>query len=193
MPEAHVQPAPNPTGPLPEGLVWEDVYRAHFKPVWKLLARLGTPKNELEDLAHEVFLTAFRREDAYDPARPLRPWLFGIASRLASDHRQRAFVQREDVTDEVPERAATISGPVAEKAVERRQAQSLLTEVLASLDGEKRAVFVMHELEGMTVPDIAKVVDVPVATAYSRLRLARDQFEAAVQRVRARVSHESAR
>lgn len=175
----------------PPGIEWERAYRTHFKPVWRLLAQLGIAERELEDLTHEVFLTAFRREDAFDASRPMLPWLFGIAYRLASDHRQRASSTREEMTEEVPDQAV-ISGPTGETAVARRQARALLTEVLDSLDLEKRAVFVMHELDGMTVPDIANAVEVPVATAYSRLRLARTQFDAALKRLRAKVGHESA-
>jgi RNA polymerase sigma-70 factor (ECF subfamily) len=183
--------ATTPSPPsAPPGVEWEGVYRAHFKPVWRFLARLGVRPAEVEDLAHEVFLTAFRRADAFDPSRPVQPWLFGIAFRLASDQRQRASSTREQAVDEVPE-VVSISGPTAEKAVLARQARALLDEVLESMDLEKRAVFVMHELDGMTVPDIARTVEVPVATAYSRLRLAREQFDAGIKRLRARVGHES--
>lgn len=188
-----MHPAPAATltsSTSPPGVEWASVYREHFKPVWRFLARLGVQPSELEDLAHEVFLTAFKRADAFDPSRPVLPWLFGIAYRLASDHRQRAGSTREEVVGEVPD-TAEISGPTAEKAVLARQARVLLDEVLESMDLEKRAVFVMHEFDGLTVPDIARTIDVPVATAYSRLRLAREQFDAGVKRVRARVSHES--
>ena len=65
----------------------EAVYRAEFKPVWRVLARLGVPPGSIEDLVHEVFLTAHRKWADYDPARPARPWLFGIAYRKAADFR----------------------------------------------------------------------------------------------------------
>src|SRR6185369_12851552 len=79
-------PAPSQ---LPGGMSasLEAVYRAEVKPVWRLLSRLGIPSASVEDLVHEVFLTAHRKWSDYDATRPARAWLFGIAYRLASDFR----------------------------------------------------------------------------------------------------------
>lgn len=173
----------------PGGLAWESLYAQHFKAVWRFLARLGVRPAELEDLAHEVFLTAFRRADVFEAGRPMLPWLLGIAFRLARDLRERAASTRE-VLDEAPGAEIAISGPTAETAVARRQAKQWLDEVLESMDLEKRAVFVLYEFDGVPVPEIARTMQIPVATAHSRLRLARQQFDAGVKRLRARVTHE---
>ena len=113
---------------------------------------------------------------------------YGIAYRLAADRGRLASATREQPTDELHEVAS--SGPTAESAVAARQARALLDEVLASIDIEKRAVFVMYEFDGLPVPDIARAVDVPVPTAHSRLRLARRQFDAGIQRLRAKEHHD---
>lgn len=170
-------------------LDWEAVYGEQFKPVWRFMARLGVRSAELEDLVHEVFLTAFRRVDAFDAERPILPWLMGIAFRLASDNRRRATTTRE-VLEASPGVDMANSGPTLEANVARREARHLLDEVLDSMDLEKRAVFVMYEYDGVPVPEIARAVQIPVATAHSRLRLARQQFEAGVKRLRARVADE---
>ena len=189
--EATAPPAPEPgSGPVPTRFDWEAAYRDHFKAVWRFISRLGVRPEHVEDVTHEVFLTAFRRLDSYDTSRPLAPWLFGIAFRLAGDFKRLAFIRREVPQEaEVHEVAAT-SGPVAERGVMAREARVMLEEILETMDLDQRAVFVMHEFDGLPVPQIAQVVDIPVATAYSRLRLARQQFNAGVKRLKAKVGHE---
>jgi RNA polymerase sigma-70 factor (ECF subfamily) len=193
MTEAAPTAVAQPSGPLPAAFDWEEVYRANFKPVWRFLARLGVRPEHLEDVTHEVFLTAFRRLDSYDATRPVTPWLFGIAFRLGGDFKRLSFIRREQPAEESASEPVTeTSGPLAEKAVAARQARAMLDEILESMDLEKRAVFVMHELDGLQVPEIARALDLPLATAYSRLRLARQQYDAGVKRLKAKVGHGSA-
>src|SRR4051812_36542553 len=66
------------------------IYEAHFNYVWHSLRRIGVQDADLEDLAHDVFVAFYRGLDNYDPTRPVKPWLFGICFRVASDHRRRA-------------------------------------------------------------------------------------------------------
>jgi RNA polymerase sigma-70 factor (ECF subfamily) len=72
-----------------------------------------------------------------------------------------------------------------ERAAEREAVRQLHA-ILDELDDEKRAVFVLAELEQMTVPEIAEAVEANLNTVYSRLRAARREFEQAVARHRAR-------
>jgi RNA polymerase sigma-70 factor (ECF subfamily) len=169
---------------------WEAAYRDHFKPVWRFVTRLGVRPEHVEDVTHEVFLTAFKRLDSYDQSRPLGPWLFGIAFRLAGDFKRLAFIKREVPQEAETNEVAATSGPVAEKSVAAREARAMIDEILETMDHDQRAVFVMHDLDGIAVPQIAQAVDVPLATAYSRLRLARQQFNAGVKRLQAKVGHE---
>src|SRR5688500_6597311 len=89
---------------MAERPVFQSVYQAEVSYVWESLRRLGVHPADIEDLAHDVFVTAYDRLDDYDPSRPIRPWLFGIAYRVALDHRRSARVRRE-VIEEVPESA----------------------------------------------------------------------------------------
>ncbi len=161
------------------------LYEAEFSYVWNSLRRLGAPPAHIEDLAHDTFVTAWRRMGDYDPSRPIRPWLFGIAFRVASDFRKRAFQQREvpdenlDKVDAEDDRASPVDHVAA------REARELVMRALESMPVERRAVFVMHELDGHAAPEIADAMSIPLNTAYSRLRLARQDFAAAIKRIQA--------
>jgi RNA polymerase sigma-70 factor, ECF subfamily len=159
------------------------MYRAEFAFVFNSLRRLGVARRDLEDLAHDVFFTAYRRRDSYDPKRPLKPWLFGIAFRVASDFRglarqAREVSQGDDGFDAPDEKRL----PDEDLAV--RQDRELVLRALQRIDLARRAVFVLHDLEGQTVPDIAASLDIPEGTAYSRLRQARFEFADAVKALR---------
>jgi RNA polymerase sigma-70 factor (ECF subfamily) len=159
---------------------FHEVYKQHFTYVWHSLRRLGVRDADLEDLCHDVFIAFYRGLEGYDPARPIKPWLFGIAFRVASDHRRRArnrFEVQQSV--EVADRA-----PGAEDRVAERQARDLVTEALAGLSDDKRVVFILHEIDGQSMPEIAAVIDAPLNTLYSRLRLARAEFTATIHRLK---------
>ncbi len=155
---------------------FESVYRAEFKPVWRVLARLGIPAGSVEDLVHDVFLTAHRKWNDYDPGRPARAWLFGIAYRLAADHRALKRHHHEVSDDDA---AAEVAAPTA-SSMDHRDAIKVLDVALVRMSDDARAVFVMHELEERTVPEIAELMGTPVPTAYTRLRSARQIFAAVV-------------
>lgn len=158
------------------------LYREQVEYVWATLRRLGVSSGDLEDVAHEVFVVVHRRSGDFDATRPVRPWIFGIALRAASRYRRGAR-RRNEVSDTgLKEPADGARG--AEGALEQRDARRLVFEALDRLTDEQRAVFVLHELEGRSVPDIAAELDVPLNTIYSRLRLARERFTSAVARLR---------
>jgi hypothetical protein len=77
------------------------------------------------------------------------------------------------------------SADVAAQA-ERRQAAEILESILDALPIEQRAVFTLFELDGMSGEAIAELLDIPLGTVYSRLRLAREAFQRSVTRLRAR-------
>lgn len=162
---------------------FQAIYAAELGYVWNTLRRCGVPDRHLEDLAHDVFVVVYRRLDDYDRSRPLRPWLFGIAFRVASDFRRKASHGRE-VPSDLPPPADPSDDPEDQASAQDRQ--RLLLRALDALDDDKRAVLVMHELDGHAMPEIAEALSVPLNTAYSRLRLARKELAAAVRRLSAR-------
>jgi RNA polymerase sigma-70 factor (ECF subfamily) len=148
--------------------------------VWRVLRRLGVHSDDVEDLAHEVFLTVWRRLEAYDPDRPIRPWLFGIAFRITRRFRDRAQSRHEVLTDH-----PTPIRPSSSDQEEKLHASRMLQMALRPLDLDRRVVFVMHDMEGWTMPEVVQELQIPLNTGYSRLRLARSQIKQAVARLRA--------
>jgi RNA polymerase sigma-70 factor (ECF subfamily) len=148
--------------------------------VWSSLRRLGISEADREDLANEVFFRVYQRLHEYDPARPMRPWLFAFAVRVASEHRRRASHRFEQLGggDDAALDAVAPPGPSADDA-------ALVLAALEALDIDKRAVLVLHDLDGHTVPEIAVALDIPEGTAYSRLRAGREQITVALRRLRA--------
>ncbi|HVY26641.1 MAG TPA: sigma-70 family RNA polymerase sigma factor [Polyangiaceae bacterium] len=166
--------------PASGGLDSTAVFRSEFRYVWSSLRRLGVQERDLEDLTHEVFVRVHDQLPLFDEARPLRPWLFGIALGLATNYRRLAR-HRVDLVAEVPERSDP-SVAAEEVLLERERAQ-LVQGALQKVPLEQRAVLVLHELDGYTIPDVAATLGLTLNTAYSRLRLGRDCFRAAFRRV----------
>lgn len=156
----------------------ESMYREHLAYVLQSLRRLGAPAHRVEDLAHDVFVTVHRRFADFDASRPVRPWLFGIAHRLVANEHSLASTQR--TRSGVPEAIDESAGPEAQ--TERAQAQRLIRRALLELDADKRAVFILHELDQVPVSEAAAVLGLLTDTAWSRLKAARRQFKEAMQR-----------
>jgi RNA polymerase sigma-70 factor (ECF subfamily) len=141
---------------------------------------LGVPESDVEDVAQEVFVVVHRKLGEFEGRSSLRTWLYGICVRTASDYRKRARVRHEIVTDEPPEQTAQ---PEQHDTLALRQARALLDGILDQLDEDKRAVFVLYEIEQITMSEVAEAVGCPLQTAYSRLHAARKEVEVAVSRI----------
>jgi len=126
----------------------------------------------------------FKSWHAYDVERPLRPWLFGFALRVASDHRRLAR-HRFEVHHEPSEVADPEPSVVEQLLLKEREA--LAHAALQAVELSRRAVFILHELDGATLPEIAAALAIPIGTAASRLRLAREDFAAAAKRLTLRM------
>jgi RNA polymerase sigma-70 factor (ECF subfamily) len=157
------------------------IFDEHFDYVWATLRRLGVREADREDLVHDVFLKVHSRLADYDETRPIRPWLFGFAYRVAADHHRLAR-HRVEVLGASSEAAS--ESPGADDRVAVLEQRALILEALHTLDLDRRAVLVMHDVDDIAVPQIAHTLDIPLNTAYSRLRLAREQLAQAVRRLR---------
>lgn len=142
------------------------------------LRRLGAAALHIDDLVHDVFVIAYQRFGDYDRSRPARPWLFAIALRRFWTFSQRAAVRRE-VREEVSR--IEDEGPQPDESLADREKQVLLARGLEALHVHRRAVFVMHDIEGCSAPEIAEALDVPLNTVYSRLRRARAELEQTIR------------
>jgi RNA polymerase sigma-70 factor (ECF subfamily) len=156
------------------------VFDAHAAYVAASLGRLGIAPSDRDDLVVEVFLRVHREMERYDESRPIQPWLFAFAARVASEHRRLARHRREVLADG-PDLTSTADAP--DRKLETDDARRLVEHALDALDDEKRAVFVLHDLDDTPVPEIARALSIAEGTAYSRLRAARAEFTSAVRRL----------
>ena len=161
-----------------------ELFRAHCPYVVHSLRRLGVREADLEDVAHEVFLVVHRTLPSYDPARPLKPWLFGIALRVASDYRRLAHLRRATPpAGAEPTAPPSHEGDSPHELLVRKQTQERVIAALDKIPLERRGIFVLHEMHGHTMPEVADALGVPLNTAYTRLRTARAEFREAFERL----------
>ncbi|WP_437675783.1 RNA polymerase sigma factor [Sorangium sp. So ce131] len=148
--------------------------------VWRVLRRLGVREADVDDVCQEVFLVVHRKIGTFDGSSSMRTWLYGICLRLASEYRRRPHRRREEVAESVPEQVVAAS---QDESLDRSRALARLDAALDQLDDEKRAVFVLYEIEQLPMAEIAQAAGCPLQTAYSRLRAARMQVEAEMRRL----------
>lgn len=160
----------------------KSLFERHYASVWRLLRRFGVPAPALDDAAQEVFWVAARRLSDIRPGSETA-FLYGVALRIASNHLRRE--RHPAATLELDLSSLADTGPSPEEAVAERQRRAMLDAVLARLPLELRTVFVLFELEGLEVRQIAELEGIPVGTASSRLRRAREEFTASARRLRA--------
>jgi RNA polymerase sigma-70 factor (ECF subfamily) len=156
------------------------VFEGEFAYVWQTLRRLGVAERDLDDVTHDVFLQVFRHIDVYDPARPLRAWLFGFAFRAASNYRRLSrhrLVLGDAAAETADEHLA------ADERLIRAEEGAHAEAALAEVELDRRALLILHEIEGRAIPEVAESLGIPLNTAYSRLRLARRDYLAAHKRL----------
>ena len=173
--------APAGSTPWIRGLV-----AAYFDFIWRSLRRLGVPEGEVDDAAQRVFWVALRRAQDIAPGSE-RAFLFGTAMHVARDFQRSRSRAKEVADDEAIAHAVEPAGD-PEALVDRKRARQMLDAVLDAMNVDLRAVFVLAELEELTAPEIAALLDLSPGTVASRLRRARDEFRAIVKRVRAKAA-----
>lgn len=158
------------------------IYAEFFPLVWRNLRRLGVPADTLDDAVQDVFLVVYRRLDEFLGKSTLGTWIFGIVLRVAKDYRRAArrhAVKVSRFAEECETRYP--SGLCPARAAESREANLLVHRALQGLDDEVRAVFVLIELEQLSLRETAAVMKVSVSTCQRRLRQAHAEFEAALR------------
>lgn len=153
--------------PIP---TFQEIFRAHAPYVWRTLRRLGVADADAADMCQEVFVVVHRRLADFDGSAAIKTWVYGIAIRVAAQYRRKASRRHEELADEPPELSLD---PAQEGAFRRRELLDRLSAALEKLDEQKREVFVLYELEELTMSEVAEVLGCPLQTAYSRLHAAR--------------------
>ncbi|MFO0666039.1 MAG: RNA polymerase sigma factor [Polyangiaceae bacterium] len=160
------------------------LFEAEYLYVRRSLQRFGVRTTDIDDAAHDVFAAVHRHYEAYDPSRPIRPWLFAFVIRIAAKHKERAR-RRRDRDDALTSDLMIDESPCAEAQLAAAQVRRFVLGALQHVAPERRSVLVLHELDEQPIPEIASALGIPLNTAYSRLRLARADFRAVVARLRA--------
>jgi RNA polymerase sigma-70 factor (ECF subfamily) len=156
----------------------------HMDFTWRSLRRLGLSPDAADDATQRVFIVAHERLGDIAPGRE-KAFLFNTAVRVASTAR-RTYARRREVLDGEPSFNVADPSPRADELLDRQRARALLEELLDGMDMDLRAVFVLFELEGMTMSEISATIDIPEGTVASRLRRARAEFQGMLKRYQAR-------
>lgn len=186
------EPLESTSEPTRQVLTFESVYEAHVDFVWRSARRLGVDEALVDDVVQQAFMTVHRRLGAFEGRSSLKTWLFSILLHTVRDHRR--SVRRKSPhwkggaldPDCVPSAGAT-----PHEALVRVEDWRLVDELLESLEGDKRVVFVLAEIEQMSAQEIGDATGLDPRTVYSRLRAARTDFERAAARMRRRLGRET--
>ena len=161
------------------------VYRQYFEFVWSIARRMSVEPELMEGLVHDFFIVIQDKLETLQRPEALRSWIYGIVRRTASGHRRARRVREQlgvaIAVGEVPSRE-----PTPLEQTEKQAELDMLARLLDELDENKREVFELVELQELTVPEVAELLDIPLNTAYSRLRAGRQAFEVALARHEAR-------
>lgn len=171
-----------------------EVYRQYFDFVWSSVRHLGIQGAAIDDVVQEVFIVIYAKLPTVQQPESLRSWVYGVVRRTASGYRR---ARKPDESSSVQvgeiEHAVGSGGATPLEVAEQNAQLQLLASLLDELDEPKREVFILAELEEMPVPEIAQALEIPLNTAYSRLRAARLAFEAGLARRAARLKEKGLR
>jgi RNA polymerase sigma-70 factor, ECF subfamily len=158
----------------------ERMFNEHHDFIWRLIRRLGLSRGAADDAAQQVFLIAAERILDIQEGRE-RSFLFGTALRVS--RRVSRNEKRWVLEDDMDFRNSASLRP--EQLAEQRRAVDLMGRILGNMDHDLKTVFILAELEGMTMPQVSSLLEIPLGTATSRLRRAREAFRAAVAAIEA--------
>ena len=149
----------------------------HERMVFALLSRMLGRGPDVEDLAQETFVRAFRAFPTFDPNGPAKvsTWLLTIATRLALDDKKR----KKLVGDADPD--VETSGSTPEMAAARRELGNAIAEAAATLPDDQRAALILAEMHGLSIAEIAHALEIPENTAKTRLFRAREKMREALK------------
>src|SRR4051794_19376332 len=167
----------NPSLPAPESNCLA-AFESEFDYLFETLRRLGAAPREIEDLAQEVFVVLYRNWATFDTTRPLRPYLFGVAFRIVCAHRRRRAREIPNATLDLQDGAVSPEG-----SLQSKESISLLLAALDRVPLTRRAVIIMHDLDGVPIDEIAQRLSITRFGTYARLRKGRKELAVAVRRL----------
>ena len=179
-------------GPLASGINrLASVVEQHADFVWRALRRMGVAPEQADDAVQEVFIVTSRKLGDVESGRE-KAFLYGVATNVAA-HARRSRARSREMTGDENAFETKDDAPDPEMQLAGAQARAQLDRVLGGLPADLREVFVLFELEELSVVEIARLLTVPQGTVASRLRRAREEFHAAAARLRATQTHKGGR
>jgi RNA polymerase sigma-70 factor (ECF subfamily) len=165
------------TQPRRNALSFEEVYRTYFRLVWRTLARLGVRDADLMDVTQNAFIVVHRQLAGFEGRSQLTTWLFSICRLVAKDYLRSAPIRREVVADFAKFVPREVQPDTQLEHLDAQDLSRLLNSILEKMPEKLRVVFMLFEVDEMSGDDIAKLLDIPVGTVRSRLRIAREIFQ----------------
>ncbi len=166
-------------------LDFREIYDTYFPFAWRTARRLGVRPSALDDVTQEVFLVVHRKLDLLADHGTLRCWLYAVVVRVVRQHRRtlhrKSPHERAEAVD--PSELEMADSHRPDEIAMTNQAKRTVEDILERFDEDRRIVFVLHELEGLTAAEIAEITGANVNTVYSRLRLARAEFEERIAKI----------
>jgi len=174
----YLRPAHSPLSlSLPE-ITCVEAFERELDYIFETLRRLGAAPRDVEDLAQEVFVVLYRNWSSFDTSRPLRPYLFGVAFRIVCAHGRRRAREIPYAALDAEDSAANPEG-----SFQTKESVALLHAALDRVPLPRRAVVVLHDLDGVSIAEIAKRLSISRFGTYARLRKARKELTVAVRRL----------
>ena len=161
-------------------LTLEGLFRAHAEDVHRIVRRLLGPaatEADVDDLVQQVFLAVHRALPKFRKESKTSTWIYGIASRTVLHH-LRGRRRYQVMVSRLEEEPWPVERP--EPKLESRDELRRVWRCLMRIHPKKRVVFVLHEIEGLSGPEIAEMLEVNEATVRSRLHHARRELMAAL-------------
>lgn len=151
--------------------------------MWRVIRRLGVPPALVDDAVQEVFMVLHRRQAELDVESSIRSLLYGIARRVAKRQRDQESTRQTRIQ---PLSVTPDPRPNLEQRLESQRKAEVVSQALAAMDEGKRMTFVLADVEGMSIPEVARCLGINVNTAYARLRAARERMRQTIARHQAR-------
>lgn len=159
---------------------FREIYDAHLPLVWRTLRRFGVPDAALDDAVQDVFTVVHTKIDGFEGRSSMKTWLFGIARRIARNHRDKG---REKLLGAERNFESTLPSHPAE--AEKLERVRFLYRLLDQLPTERREIFVLVEIEELTVAEASDVLEENPNTLASRLKRARQDLKDLLARAQA--------
>jgi RNA polymerase sigma-70 factor (ECF subfamily) len=151
---------------------WRSLYERNAPLVYRFISALGVPSDEREDAVQDVFMAVYRSLGSFRGEAQLSTWVYRIAARHAGRLGRRRRL-REVVGTVLLRQPAPVPPP---DPAERAAQAHFVDRLLSRLSAKKRTVLVLFEIEGLRVDEIARIVNCPENTVWSRLHHARAEL-----------------